>query len=62
MVRRIAREEGVLLGVSGGAALVVAERLGRDSGFGIRDGEQVIVALLPDSGNRYLSDRFWDED
>jgi cysteine synthase B len=59
MVRRMAREEGILLGVSGGAALAVAERTAQ----AVPDGQQaVIVAILPDSGTRYLSDRFWDED
>jgi len=65
MVRRIAREEGILLGVSGGAALAVAERLARQQATGNgqqdQDQEMVIVTVLPDSGNRYLSDRFWDE-
>ncbi len=59
MVKRIAREEGILLGISGGAALTVAERVARDEGRGTRDA--VIVAILPDSGTRYLSDRFWNE-
>jgi S-sulfo-L-cysteine synthase (O-acetyl-L-serine-dependent) len=58
MARRIAREEGILLGISGGAALAVAERTARESAPG-RDA--VLVTILPDSGSRYLSDRFWDE-
>lgn len=58
MVRRIAREEGILLGVSGGAALAVAERMAKQAG----SENMVIVTVLPDSGNRYLSDRFWDEE
>jgi S-sulfo-L-cysteine synthase (O-acetyl-L-serine-dependent) len=62
MVRRIAREEGVLLGISGGAALAVAERVAREQGTGNWEQATVIVAILPDAGNRYLSDRFWDED
>lgn len=66
MVRRIARDEGILLGVSGGAALAVAERTALNVGTGTGyplGGElgTVIVAILPDNGNRYLSDRFWDE-
>lgn len=55
MARRLAREEGVLVGPSGGAAiraaLNVAERLSRG----------VVVTILPDSGARYLGDRFWEE-
>ena len=58
MVRRVAREEGVLVGVSSGAALTVAERTARAVP---RDQDAVIVAILPDSGDRYLSERFWEE-
>jgi cysteine synthase B len=59
MVRRVAREEGILVGISGGAALAVAAGIGnRESG----SGAIVIVAILPDSGTRYLSERFWDEE
>jgi len=52
--RRLASEEGMLVGVSSGAALAaaldVAERAPRG----------VIVVVFPDSGTRYLSERFWD--
>jgi S-sulfo-L-cysteine synthase (O-acetyl-L-serine-dependent) len=62
MVRRVAREEGILLGASGGAALAVAEQIGnREQGSG-NGKKMVIVAILPDSGTRYLSERFWDEE
>jgi len=58
MVKRLAREEGLLVGISAGAALVgcmkIAERVKKDQ-------KAVIVTILCDSGNRYLSDRFWDE-
>jgi cysteine synthase B len=50
LVRRLAREEGIFVGVSGGAALVVA----RDVASVIDRG--VIVAIVPDSGERYLSE------
>ena len=50
MTRRLARDEGILAGVSGGAvvhaAVQVARELGRD---------KRLVALLPDTGERYLS-------
>lgn len=59
MVKRIARSEGVLLGVSGGAALVAAEKVARQ--LGDRDEGGVIVTVLPDSGDRYLSENFWVE-
>jgi cysteine synthase A len=49
--RRLAREEGILSGVSCGAAITVALRLARINEF---EGK-TIVAILPDSGERYLS-------
>ena len=59
MVRRLAREEGLLVGVSSGAAACacrgIAETIPKDE-------KAVIVTVFPDSGNRYLSERFWDEE
>jgi len=59
MVKRLAREEGILVGVSGGAAiwacLDVARRLPPDE-------RAVIVTIFPDSGEKYLSERFWSEE
>ena len=51
MARRLAREEGILSGISCGAAVAVAVRLAKSGEF---DGK-TIVAILPDSGERYLS-------
>ena len=52
--RRLAAEEGLLVGVSSGAALAAALDLaGR-----IREG--TIVTVFPDSGTRYLTERFWE--
>jgi cysteine synthase A len=51
MARRLAREEGILSGVSCGAAMVAALRLAFDPAFAGR----TIVVVLPDSGERYLS-------
>jgi S-sulfo-L-cysteine synthase (O-acetyl-L-serine-dependent) len=52
--RRLASEEGMLVGVSSGAALAAALDLaGRVS-------KGVIVVVFPDSGTRYLTERFWD--
>ena len=47
--RRLAREEGLLLGMSSGAAVFIACRLARQLDTGL------IVAITPDSGERYLS-------
>ncbi len=55
---RASREEGLLLGISAGAAIAgcvqVARRLKKDD-------EAVIVTIFPDSGDKYLSERFWTE-
>jgi cysteine synthase len=51
MARRLMREEGILAGISCGAATVAALRLAREKAFEGR----TIVVVLPDSGERYLS-------
>ena len=51
MARRLAREEGILSGISCGAATAVAVRLAREPEFR----GKTIVVILPDSGERYLS-------
>jgi cysteine synthase A len=48
--RRLAREEGILAGISGGAALVAALRVAKELGEG-----KTVVAVLPDTGERYLT-------
>jgi S-sulfo-L-cysteine synthase (O-acetyl-L-serine-dependent) len=53
MVRRLAREEGLLVGISGGAALAAALKVARD----VRNA--VIVTIFPDSADKYMSERFW---
>jgi len=51
MARRLAREEGILAGISCGAAMTAAARLAREPELK----GKTIVVILPDSGERYLS-------
>jgi S-sulfo-L-cysteine synthase (O-acetyl-L-serine-dependent) len=54
MARRLALEEGILVGQSGGAAVYAALQLARQ----ITEG--VIVTILPDAGDRYFSTGLWE--
>ncbi|WP_305036818.1 cysteine synthase A [Paramuribaculum intestinale] len=56
MTRQIARQEGLLVGISSGAALAAALELGRRP----ESEGKTIVALLPDTGERYLSTGVYD--
>jgi cysteine synthase B len=59
MVKRLAGEEGVLAGISAGAAVEAAVRIAREESSAGR--EAVIVTILPDAADKYLSERFWEE-
>ena len=56
MVKRLAREEGLLVGISSGANMVAALKVARQ----IKEG--VIVTVFCDAADKYLSEQFWDED
>ena len=55
MTRRLAREEGLFVGISAGAAAAAALRVAETLTSG------VVVTLFPDAGYKYVSDRFWKE-
>jgi S-sulfo-L-cysteine synthase (O-acetyl-L-serine-dependent) len=58
MVKRLAREEGLLVGISAGAAVVGCLQVAGQ----LRKSEPaVLVTILCDSGDKYLSERFWQE-
>ncbi len=58
MAKRLAREEGLLVGISAAAAVVGCLQVART----LRRGEPaVFVTILCDSGDKYLSERFWEE-
>ena len=56
--RLLARTEGVMAGITSGAALWAADELARHP----ENKGKTIVALLPDDGNRYLSTPLWSEE
>lgn len=59
MARRLPREEGLLIGVSAAAALAGALRIAEECAA--KGEEAVIVTILCDSADKYLSERFWEE-
>jgi cysteine synthase B len=59
MAKRLAREEGLLVGISAAAAVVACLKIAREESEAGR--RAVIVTVLPDSADKYLSERFWEE-
>lgn len=59
MAKRLAREEGLLVGISAAAAVVASLRVAREEAEAGR--AATIVTVLPDSADKYLSERFWEE-
>jgi cysteine synthase B len=60
MAKRLAREEGLLVGISAAAAVVASLRVAEEEAAAGRGA--VIVTVLPDSAEKYLSERFWEEE
>lgn len=57
MARQCAQKEGILVGISSGAALYAAVQLSKQEEY---EGKSIVV-LLPDTGERYLSTALWNE-
>jgi cysteine synthase B len=59
MVRRLAKEEGLLVGISSGCNVFAATLLARE--LAERGESAMIVTMLCDSADKYLSEHFWDD-
>ena len=59
MTRQLAREEGLLVGISAGANVSAAVRIAKNLHSQGKPG--VIVTILCDSADKYLSEKFWDD-
>jgi cysteine synthase B len=55
MVKRVAREEGILIGISAGAAVATALEVAREIESG------TVVTILCDGADKYLSENFWED-
>jgi cysteine synthase A len=58
MARKLARSEGILVGISSGAAVAAARTLA------LREGNtgKTFIVILPDCGERYLSTWLWEDE
>ncbi len=59
MAKQLAREEGLLVGISAAAAVSACLQIAREEAAEGR--RAMIVTVLPDSADKYLSERFWEE-
>jgi cysteine synthase B len=59
MVKRLARTEGLLVGISAAAAVAASLRIAEEESA--NGNEAVIVTILCDNADKYLSERFWEE-
>ena len=59
MVKRVAREEGLLIGISAGAAVATALEVAREIEAAGESG--TVVTILCDGADKYLSENFWEE-
>jgi len=59
MAKRLAREEGILVGISAAADVVACLKIAREEAAAGR--RAIIVTVLPDSAEKYLTERFWEE-
>ena len=59
MAKQLGRTEGILVGVSSAAAVATCLRIAEEEAAARR--EAVIVTILADSADKYLSERFWEE-
>ncbi len=59
MARRLARDEGLLVGISAAAAVVASLEIAAEESAAGR--QALIVTVLPDAADKYMSERFWEE-